>query len=398
MLSMKPLALSFATSALLVIASASTPLKSPISSCPPTATTHGPALWPNLRPTGPTDHWLACSEPPNWLPVYAGKIPAEPTSRRGDPRGNILPRTTYRAGARGFRYREVADDFPSLWRRTARSSAAAVRLLVGNGRRRSLASGIARREVRQVELRAIVRRRRTALSSAASQARLLPDRQATQTDRRRRQTRAATGSNSRTRRFAPTGPTGTTWRSLPSTNGPSRECRSPTCIPQEHRVVFAGHTEGMAGWAAFNKGYRYFVENVREALGEPGQWYLDRPAGELTYVPRPGEEAAKTVVVAPRLARLLVFEGDTAARRWVQHLQFRGLTFAHANWMLPPGRPGFPQAEVGPGSAVAARRRGTSSSSVAPCATSAAMPWPSAPAAATTASIAASWSTSAAAA
>ena len=31
--------------------------------------------------------------------------------------------------------------------------------------------------------------------------------------------------------------------------------------PQEHRIVFTGHTQGLGGWAAFNKGYRYLVEN-----------------------------------------------------------------------------------------------------------------------------------------
>jgi hypothetical protein len=124
--------------------------------------------------------------------------------------------------------------------------------------------------------------------------------------------------------------------------------------PQEHRIVFTGHTQGLGGWAAFNKGYRYLVENVREALGEPGQWYLDRPAGTLTYIPLPGEDAAKTLVVAPRLEQLLVLKGDTATQRWVQHLQFCGLTFAHTNWVLPWTGQAFPQAEIGLDSAVAA--------------------------------------------
>ena len=52
---------------------------------------------------------------------------------------------------------------------------------------------------------------------------------------------------------------------------------------------FTGTTRGTSDWAAFRKGNRYFVENVREALGEPGQWYLDRPQGELIYIPREGE-------------------------------------------------------------------------------------------------------------
>jgi hypothetical protein len=40
--------------------------------------------------------------------------------------------------------------------------------------------------------------------------------------------------------------------------------------------------------------------------------------------------------VAPRLPHLLLLRGDVAARQWVQHIQFHGLTIAHANWATPP--------------------------------------------------------------
>jgi hypothetical protein len=123
---------------------------------------------------------------------------------------------------------------------------------------------------------------------------------------------------------------------------------------QRHVVRFTGTTRGTSGWAAFHKGYRFLVENVREALGEPGQWYLDRPAGELVYVPRPGEEPGKTTVIAPRLPRLLALRGEGPSGRWLQHVRFRGLTFAHANWVLPPEGQSFPQAEVNLDAAVSA--------------------------------------------
>ncbi len=147
--------------------------------------------------------------------------------------------------------------------------------------------------------------------------------------------------------------------------------------PQEHRVTFEGHTRGVEGWASFQQGHRYLVENVREALADPGQWYLDRPAGTLTYIPLPGEDPAKAVVVAPRLERLLVLQGYANAQHWlqdarfgdgnhipglekrlqnawVQHIQFRGLSFAHTNWVLPPAGQAFPQAEIGLDSAIVA--------------------------------------------
>jgi hypothetical protein len=116
--------------------------------------------------------------------------------------------------------------------------------------------------------------------------------------------------------------------------------------PAAHVVTFA--TAGATGddLGSFPKDERFLVDNVREALGEPGQWYLDRPSGELTYVPIPGERPETTVVIAPRLERLLVVEGDLKAGRWVQYVQFRGLTFAHANWVMPLAGQACGQAEV----------------------------------------------------
>jgi len=122
----------------------------------------------------------------------------------------------------------------------------------------------------------------------------------------------------------------------------------------KHVVRFTGTTRGMTPWASFLKGHRVLVENVREALSEPGQWYLDRPTGQLTYIPRPGETPEKTVVIAPRIDRLVEIIGETKSHRWAEHLQFRGLTFAHTNWVCPPDGQSFPQAEINLDAAITA--------------------------------------------
>jgi hypothetical protein len=124
--------------------------------------------------------------------------------------------------------------------------------------------------------------------------------------------------------------------------------------PEAKTVTVNGHTTGTSWWASFREGNRYLVVNVREALTKPGEWYLDRPTGQLTYLPRPGEDPQQTSVIAPRLRYLVLMAGDLAERRWVQHVQLRGLTFAHSNWTTPPGGQAFPQAEVNLGAAVAA--------------------------------------------
>jgi hypothetical protein len=118
-------------------------------------------------------------------------------------------------------------------------------------------------------------------------------------------------------------------------------------------LTLAGHTRGLTAWCSFPKGNRFRAENVREALGSPGSWYLDRPSGTLTYCPLPGESPAETVVVAPRLDTLLEIRGDRASGRLVEHVSFEGLSFAHGNWTLPAGGQSYPQAEVNVGAAVA---------------------------------------------
>ena len=120
----------------------------------------------------------------------------------------------------------------------------------------------------------------------------------------------------------------------------------------EKRVQLAGHTPGTAPWTKFGQGHRYLVVNVKEALSEPGQFYFDRPTGKLIYLPRPGETPEKTPVVAPRLENLLVLAGDAAAQRYVQHIEFRGLTFAHSQWTTPPNGQSCPQAEINLDSAI----------------------------------------------
>ena len=87
---------------------------------------------------------------------------------------------------------------------------------------------------------------------------------------------------------------------------------------------------------------RYFVENVFEALSEPGEFYLDRAAGRLYYLPLPGEDCATAEVIAPRLSELLVLAGCEDAP--VRHVRFENIAFRHAEWNYPDDDCGSVQA------------------------------------------------------
>ena len=74
---------------------------------------------------------------------------------------------------------------------------------------------------------------------------------------------------------------------------------------------------------------RYRLENVKEAFGRPGEWYLERTTGELSYCPRPGETPENAEVVAPRLTCLLRVAN-------ARNVRFENVVFAHQNLVTGP--------------------------------------------------------------
>ena len=74
---------------------------------------------------------------------------------------------------------------------------------------------------------------------------------------------------------------------------------------------------------------RYVVENLREGMTTPGQWYLDRRAGRVVYWPMPGERPEECVIEAPVALTLLRAEG--AEGRPVRGLVLRDLAFDLTN-------------------------------------------------------------------
>jgi hypothetical protein len=84
-----------------------------------------------------------------------------------------------------------------------------------------------------------------------------------------------------------------------------------------------------------------FLEGGKAFLDQPGEWCVD--GGSILYMPRPGETAANLKAVAPRLERLVVFQG--AEDKPAQHITFRGITFAHTEFALPVI--GYPEVQAG---------------------------------------------------
>ncbi|MCC6446352.1 MAG: right-handed parallel beta-helix repeat-containing protein [Armatimonadetes bacterium] len=95
---------------------------------------------------------------------------------------------------------------------------------------------------------------------------------------------------------------------------------------------------GPAAWPFeyWGPNQRYHVENLPEALDKPGEWYLNRASGRLTYIPFPGEDLVKAEVIAPVARQLVLLEGKPAESRFVEYVRFENLNFRHTDWPIPP--------------------------------------------------------------
>ncbi len=100
----------------------------------------------------------------------------------------------------------------------------------------------------------------------------------------------------------------------------------------DRTVRFRNRSGWPIGW--WERNQRYYVENYRDALDSPGEWYLDRPTGTLYYWPLPGEDMKQAEVVAPRLHELVRFTGEPAVGMPVEYVTLRGLSLQHADWQV----------------------------------------------------------------
>ena len=96
----------------------------------------------------------------------------------------------------------------------------------------------------------------------------------------------------------------------------------------------AGHPAGAFGGGT-EKTRQYVIWNIREGLSRPGQWCLDRVAGQLVYWPLPDEEMASAMVVAPASTAVLRFTGKK--ERPVRDVTLSGLTLGVTTTPLVAG-------------------------------------------------------------
>jgi hypothetical protein len=79
--------------------------------------------------------------------------------------------------------------------------------------------------------------------------------------------------------------------------------------------------------------YSCYLEGDPCFIDQPGEWALDRGANRLYYKPLPGQELAKTTVIAPFADQLLTLEGKYGNS--IENLEFKNIRFENCAYRLP---------------------------------------------------------------
>ena len=95
---------------------------------------------------------------------------------------------------------------------------------------------------------------------------------------------------------------------------------------EDDKVIFEGGWQNNRQMGMHEK--HRMVENVYEELDASGEWYHDRTAGMLFYLPPSGMDLSESTVEAVRLKHLIELQGQ--ARDPVKHIALRGLVLRHA--------------------------------------------------------------------
>ena len=165
--------------------------------------------------------------------------------------------------------------------------------------------------------------------------------------------------------YAATDPISTTWENYaPSVGNPCGQAAGPanlqgdiqigifekwdlsweriSCIDTTNHLIYLTGSVSPGEGHGYIVGHRYVVENVKDALTVPGQWFLDKSvtgAWVLTYLANAGEDPNTATVMIPQQSQILFGTG-------VQYRRFSGITFSFDNYVVGPKGYAGSQADI----------------------------------------------------
>ncbi|WP_370370627.1 right-handed parallel beta-helix repeat-containing protein [Catenulispora sp. GP43] len=136
---------------------------------------------------------------------------------------------------------------------------------------------------------------------------------------------------------------------IASISGTTITMAEPCWINSTQRVMrtdSSGRTVNLVGPASVgNHELPASVENARELLRQPGQFYYDAKAGRVDYVPLPGERPDRADVELSTAQTLV--SGTGTADAPVHDIAFSGLRFSYGTWDQPSSAEGFSEIQAG---------------------------------------------------
>ncbi len=101
------------------------------------------------------------------------------------------------------------------------------------------------------------------------------------------------------------------------------------------RKVILTEGEKVKSWNPWRKATRFYLENFRQALDQPGEWFLARD-GWLYVKPFPDQDLKTATIVAPVVDHFVVIQGDIQNDRKVEYIMFNNIRFEFAQYLTPP--------------------------------------------------------------
>ncbi len=102
---------------------------------------------------------------------------------------------------------------------------------------------------------------------------------------------------------------------------------------ENHIVTFTGSSNWPFG--TWERDQRYTINNIREGLKLPGEWYLNERTGVVEYMPYHGENPNKENIIAPVTDTLMQFDGNPETGR-LGYIRITGFHFEYSDWTLEP--------------------------------------------------------------
>jgi chitodextrinase len=88
-----------------------------------------------------------------------------------------------------------------------------------------------------------------------------------------------------------------------------------------------------------------WLENARELMDTPGEWYLDKSEGNLYYMPKAGQDLSTATVTVPKVQDLVDLNGTKDNP--VGNVSFKGITFSYSTWLAPSSSDGLIEGQAG---------------------------------------------------